>query len=301
MLNIEFQFYPARVDSKKPLGTCTLAEFLKGNQDPNDKIKRIFRLVALCEKYGDMRRKAILKQNNLYYFTPCIVSDGLGRGYANIARFTGLLVLDFDHIDNANEFKYYLFNTLPSIVAAWLSPSKRGVKFLVKIPVVTSVDEFKAYFYGLGNMFEKFKGWDGSPQNCVLPLFLSYDPDLLYRADAELWTQKGIKIDEFKASDQPIVKVEVTGDGEKEQVKRIILHLVNMITDNGHPQIRAAAVTLGGYVASGYIDLFEAESFISSLIQNNLYLSKGVAGYIKTAKSAINLGTKSQLFLSTNT
>jgi len=299
MNQIEFQYYPAKVNIPEPLGMVTLFEFLKANQNPSEKTKDVFRRIAEAEANGNLKEKAKLKQENLYYFTPCVVSNGQGRKYSDIVKFTGLMVLDFDHIAHAVAFKYYIFDLFKCVVAGWLSPSKKGVKFLVKIPVVSSTDEFKAYFYGLAIEMEKYKGFDGSGQNCILPLFLSYDEDLLFRENPDTWTRKGKKINEFQASDIVPVKVEA-GSSEKLQVQRIILSLVEKIIDNGHPQIRAAAVTLGGYVATGYIDFHEAESFIFNLIQNNSYLRKGVEGYQKTAKTAIQTGMKSQLFLKDN-
>jgi hypothetical protein len=162
--------------------------------------------------------------------------------------------------------------------------------------VVQTIDEFKAYFYGIGLEMEKYKGFDGTGQNCVLPLFLSVDPDLLYRDNFTTWNQKGKKKDEFIPNTAEPIKVDTT-DEDKAQVQRIIISAVDKIFDNGHPQIRAAAVVLGGYVATGYISHGEAESFIFNLIKNNSYLRKGVDGYCKTAKTAIQLGSKSQLFL----
>ncbi len=293
---VKFHFYPARVNSKKPIGEVTLFEFLKANQNPNEQIKTIFAQIAQAEADGDNKRKAELKQENLFYFTPCVWTDGQGRSYSNILSFTGLLVLDFDHIENASEFKYYIFNSFPAVIAGWLSPSKKGCKFLVKIPVVNTTDEFKSYFYGIGLEMEKFKGFDGTGQNAILPLFLSYDPDLLFRDDAEVWTKRGKMLNAFKTSDLPAVPVTI-GEGDQARVQKIIIALIDKIVSDGHPQVRSAGVTLGGYVASGYIGQAEAEAFINSLIQNNSYLRKGISGYQITAKTAISKGTLSQLTL----
>lgn len=306
--SIYFQYYPARVESKKPLGTVNLFEMLKANSQPNKKTKEVFIKIAEAEvkikenendpekKKEFLQQKAKLKQENLYYFTPCVYSNGQGRKYTDILKFTGLLVLDFDHIENAIEFKYFLFNKYKCIIAAIISPSKKGVKFIVKIPVVESVEQFKEYFFGIAVEMQKYKGFDGTGQNCILPLFLSYDPDLLFREDPEEWNKKGKKVDEFKPSEVAAVKIDAN-DHDKASVQRIIISAVDKIISGGHPQIRAAAVTLGGYVATGYIDQIEAENFINNLIANNSYLRKGVAGYQKTAKTAIQLGTQSQLFL----
>jgi len=296
MATIEFPYYPAHVNSKRPLGTVSLQEFLKANKNPGRKIIDVFRQIAEAEASGDKKLKAELKQNNLFYFTPCVKTDGKGRGYENITGFNGLAVLDFDHIDNAEDFKKFVFDTYKFVLSAFLSPSKKGVKFLVKIPVVKSVEEFKEYYFGLGLEFEQYNGWDGTGQNCVLPLFLSYDPDLLHRDYADTWTRKGKKINAFLPSGYAPVVIEATGD-DKEAVQRIIQSAIDKITENGHPQLRAAAITLGGYVATGYIDKSDAVTFINNLIANNGYLRKGVAGYQKTALTAIEKGMQAQLFL----
>ena len=294
---VKFQFYPAQVNSKRPIGEVTLLEFLRANQEPADEINTVFKQIAQAEADNDQKQKAYLKQSFLYYFTPCVWTDGQGRGYINILTFTGLLVLDFDHIENASEFKYFIFSSFSCVVAGWLSPSKKGCKFLVKIPVVADVDEFKSYFFGIALVMELYKGFDGTGQNAILPLFLSYDPDLLYRENATTWTKRGKMLNAFVASSAPLIPVQI-GEGDQARVQSIIIKLFEAIIDNGHPQVRSAGVTLGGYVASGYIDQSSAEGFIFSLIQNNSYLRKGISGYQTTAKTAIQKGTLSQLTLS---
>ena len=187
---VYFQYYPAYVNSTRPQGVISLTDFVESIKNPSEKIKRVFRLVAIAENYGNLKRKATIKQNNLFYFTPAVLVDGR-RKYDRIYQFNGIAVLDFDHIENAPDFKDYIFKNNSFIICAFLSPSKKGVKFLVKIPVVNTTDEFKEYFYGLGQLFEQYRGWDGTPQNCVLPLFLSYDQEILYREDATTWDKKG--------------------------------------------------------------------------------------------------------------
>lgn len=290
-----FQYYPAYVNSTKPIGLVSLDDFVNSIKSPSEKIKDVFRQISEAETAGNMLLKSELKQNNLFYFTPCVLLDRYRR-YTNIYEFNGISVMDFDHIDNAPEFKNFVFTNCPFIIAAFLSPSKKGVKFLVKIPVVSSTDEFKEYFYGLGQLFEKYRGWDGTPQNCVLPLFLSYDPDILYRHNATTWEKKGKTLNSFKESLAPVMKIDTTDD-EKRTILENCQKAFDKIMDNGHPQVIAAGVSLGGYVASGYLDQSEAEQFIFGLIRSNSYLSKGVEGYCKTARTAIQTGLKSQIIL----
>jgi len=297
MRKISFQYYPAKINTTKPLGSLTVPEFIAAIKNPSDNIKETFKLIAQAEAAGDMETKATLKQENLFYFTPCVFSNGKSRGYKDIDNFTGLAVMDFDHIEHATEFRDYMFKTYKFIAIAFLSASKRGIKVLVKIPVVKSVDEYKSFFYGLGVMFDKYKGWDGTPQNAVLPLFLSYDPDILFREDPETFVNKGTKLNAFKENNNTtFIKVDPTTEDSK-RVYYNIETAFNNITDNGHPQVIAACISLGGYVGAGYLNQTEAEDWAANLISNNSYLKKGVSGYIKTSKTAILNGMRQPLKL----
>jgi hypothetical protein len=69
------------------------------------------------------------------------------------------------------------------------------------------------------------------------------------------------------------------------------------IDDPGHPQLRSLCLSVGGYVASGYISMLEAEQLIHHLIETHHYLSKGISGYKKTATWALNEGTRKPIVL----
>ena len=226
----------------------------------------------------------------MYYFTPCVFSNWKSRAYKDIDYFTGIAVLDFDHIDNAEAFRDYVFNKYSFVWVAFVSSSKRGVKFLIKIPKAISIEDFKAYFYGLGFYFDKY--------NCVLPLFLSYDPGILYREEPTTHTVKGAKLNAFKVGEA----VELPKDfkattDDAARIHKNIKKAFDAIVSDGHPQVIAACVSLGGYVASGYLPQHEAEALAFNLIESNGYLRKGVSGYKKTAKTAIMEGMKSNLLL----
>lgn len=299
---VEFQYYPARVDTKKPVGFLSLSEFAESIKNPSKEIKDVFAKIAQAEIDEDWELKAKLKQENLYYFTPCVFSNWKSRAYKDIDFFTGLAVLDFDHIDHAEAFRDYIFNAYTCVAVAFVSSSKRGVKFLVKIPVVNTVLEFKAYFYGLGCEFDKFKGFDGTPQNAVLPLFLSYDEGLLYREDPTTWTTRGSKLNAFKVGEGVALPKDFKPTSEDAtRVHGNIKKAFEAIVSNGHPQVIAACVSLGGYVASGYLPQHEAEALAFGLIKANGYLQKGVNGYQKTARTAIQEGMKSNLLLKEDT
>jgi hypothetical protein len=293
---ISFQYYPARVNSNEPLGIISLEQFLISTKTPKDSTKAIFDQIAAAELSSNKKLKAELKQNHLFYFTPCVHVHPFRR-YACIKHFTGLLILDFDHIDNARDFKYFLFDEYKSLIAAWLSPSKRGLKCLVKIPKVNTVEEFKEYYFGIASEMEVYNGFDPSGQNAVLPLFQSWDMELLSRDDAETWVTKGINRRNFTTSpviDKPVIEVT---DKDKETIIKIINTGFINIIDYGHPPLISLCVAIGGYVATGYISEYEALSQVNYNIETHPYLKKGITGYKKSALSAINKGQEKPLLL----
>jgi hypothetical protein len=124
MNDISFFYYPADVKIPEPLGTVTFEQFLRANKSPSPSISGIFSQISDASAAGNMELKDKLK-SKLYYFTPCVKTNGAGRKYDNITGFTGLMVLDFDKLQDAPAFKQFLFDAVPSIIAAYLSPSKK--------------------------------------------------------------------------------------------------------------------------------------------------------------------------------
>lgn len=297
-LDTTFSFYPARIHITQPLGTVTLHQFIEAQRNPKQSIKDVFNQIAQAEEDKDFKLKSDLKTNNLFYFNPCIQTDGLGRSYSNIKAFTGILALDIDHINNAEGFKQFLFNEFKSCICAYLSPSKKGVKALIRIPVVDSVDEFKSYFYGIASQLECYDGFDGSPQNPSLPLFLSWDENILWREDAEVWSMRGEKLGEFPTSVVSFEPLTEVNEEDREEVKSIVQRMVNKISDSGHFILRSASLLIGGFCGAGYISYEEAEDFMYELIEDNDYLSQKSSGYKKTAAQMILKGIDAPILLS---
>lgn len=295
MTPISFPYYAADIKRSKPLGTVTLSQFYRSISNPKRSIIDIYSRISQAEIDGDMGLKAELK-TKLYSFTPAVQITGRRR-YADISCFTGLMPLDFDHLPSrstAKDLKNFLFETYDFIAATWLSPSSRGVRALVRIPICQTTDEYKSYYHALGRLeMQQYVGYDIAPQNPVLPLFLSYDPFLRYRDDPSVWVHQYTplphpNIPQYKYESAPIYTTRAC---------KIVRTHIDNIVDNGHPQLRAAAFTLGGYVGAGYLTADEAEQFIISLIHSNAYLSHKPSVYIKTAKEMIQKGTQQPLYL----
>ena len=227
ILDTKFQYYPSKVYVTEPLGTLTLKDMLNGIKSPKENIKQVFNQIHKATEDGDLELKNKLKAEHLFYFTPSILTDKLGRKYENIVEFNELMVVEFDKIDFAEELKHYLFNNFKPIVAAFLSPSGNGCKFIVRIPKPKNVEDYKAYFCGLAYHLDKIEGFDVANFNPLLPLYLSWDPEILIRDTESKWVRKGEKINAFKITDSislsPTKKDITVSQQDTEFIKRKII------------------------------------------------------------------------------
>ena len=288
--NISFQFFPAKIWEAKPLGELTLRQFLDVHKSPKDSTVEVIEKIKIAAKNGDLKLKDELKQNNLYSFVPSVKLDGNGRGLVNIVDYNPIMLCEFDKIDHALELKERLFNNLKSVIAAWISPSGRGLKLLIRIPKPKSVEDYKQYYCGLAYYLSQYEGFDGVNYNIVLPLFLSFDRDILIREDAEEWTTRGGKINSFKVFEGEFETPENIEDKTKDKITDKITFLVNQIDDNAHPRIRNISTIFGGFCTQYGFDIEEADDLICDLIADNIYMQKNVRGYCKTAKEFLRKG-----------
>lgn len=289
---INFNYYEADIKKSIPLGVVSLDYVLNAIKNPKKDIKYIFEQIREAEQNKDMAKKAELK-TKLYSFTPCVFIKQGSRKYANIDHFTGLMMLDFDHLPNieyANEFKRYLFDNYDFIISCWLSASRHGVRAVVKIPICSSVNEFKDYFNGIAQILKSYKGFDMAPKNCILPLFISYDSDILIRENSTIWNKKHIIIE------HPIIKQYIINDKTK-SIEKIIQKKLNEITDSGHMILRATSYLLGGYISAGYIDEGYSIYMINKMIDEHHYLSQKASVYKQTAKTMIKKGQTQPIYL----
>lgn len=302
ILDTEFQYYPSNVYVTKALGTIKLRDLLNSIKAPKEKIEKVFLQIQKATEAGDMELKAKLKSKKLFYFTPSVKTNCKGRTYDDVIEYNELMVVEFDKVDFAEDLKHYLFETLTSVVAAFTSPSKTGCKFIIKIPKPKDVDEYKAYFCGLANYLDKIEGFDTANFNPLLPLFLSWDPDILIRENPSTWVRKGYKINAFKpnkqrASTNTSIK---PGGREKEYIINKIKRMFSNINDNGHKQVISISLVTGGYSCSGFMNSYEAECLLEQCIEDTPYLRKDIKGYKKTAMRFLQQGLTSPLDLTEN-
>lgn len=296
----KINYYPGRINYVIPIGTLSMIDFIRANKQP---LHEIIESIVKIRLETDKVKKRSLK-GQLYYFTPCVlVKAGKPRRYENIEKFTGYIHLDFDKlVDNdPAEFRDYLFDNYDVISTAYVSPSGKGVKALLKIPVISlkngidhAIKEFKDYYRAVELQFSNYEGFDHATVNPILPLFISYDPHIRYREDTSTWNVK--EYEEVKpnmaTTNLNLVDNSKQFDYYYRKTVRILQGKFNNIVDNGHPQVIRASLILGSRVGAGYISRSDAEGFIIQLIENNTYLQKGIDGYIKTAMWGVEEGIK---------
>lgn len=293
MFKPTFQYYMGGIRNSIPAGYIDSHKLWQKISNPRPSTRHVFEQLR-SEK--DEEKRASLK-TQLPYFTPCaVVNDGMTRRYENISHFTQLATLDFDKLDSrqyAESFRDDCFNTYDYIHLAWLSSSGLGVRFLIRIPQAESVDVFKGYFRALKKEFEQYDGFDTAVQNSILPLFLSYDRDAKFRDNPQVmdnWVEK------MPDPPPPVYTPTQSGAKSTRDIEKKIINLINPIVDNGHPQLRAAAFLLGGYVATGAFPHNEAISLLDNLIESNNYLRIKASVYKRTARDMIKAGASKPIY-----
>ena len=162
---------------------------------------------------------------------------------------SGLIVLDFDHIDV--EKSKSVIATDAHVYSCWVSPSGDGIKALVKI---TNPERHRDHFRSLVNYFKKQYNLevDESGANESRACFESHDPDIIVnpeskkfggfaseRSEAVQEARKGVVTD-YQRLNLSCRKIRHADDGDK------------------HKELLGAARLAGGYVAAGRVEEEEA-------------------------------------------
>ena len=290
--NPRFNYCIGNIQAAKVRGSLSTAVWFNKVRSPSEKI------VSLMSRIRSEENKA--KRDKLKVHLPSVTpavrfATGAARRYANIRTFTGIMMLDFDGIDFADEFRDYLFNEYPFIVGAWLSSSGKGCRAMVRIPVCNSTNEFKQRFGALSDEMKQYQGFDRATQNSVLPLFYSIDAE----AKFDLMRIAVFRAIKTPPPPKPMPQLDWRKPDDRQQrwAENNTIKAIEKITDNGHPQLRGASFALGGYVGAGYMSESEAIDLIDTLIDSNSYLNKKPDVYKKTARQMIKSGISKPITL----
>tara|TARA_R110002012_G_scaffold322078_1_gene554685 strand:- start:7229 stop:8152 length:924 start_codon:yes stop_codon:yes gene_type:complete len=302
---MKIPFYIGGIRTTNSSGEISLEQLVSSILNPKDSIVSLFEQIEEASRLGDKKLKVKLKEQ-LPFFTVSARFNSR-RKYENIIEFNPIAQLDFDGLneDEADEFRSYIFNHYPQIICSFLSPSRKGVKCIIKIPKIDTskgidkgINKYKAYYKAIESEFSNYKGFDSAPKNMALPLFLSYDYFMLDRSfdEAEEWDIEEFEEDnltqKFPLPIKPYKKLKSNDKNERRAYNTIRKAIQNIVDSPGHFQLRSACLIFGTRCGAGYVDFQDAKQEVENLVRSNDYLKKGVSGYIKTALWALNEGYK---------
>ena len=115
---------------------------------------------------------------------PCVCFSGkFGKKheYGELTEHSKLIILDFDHLDDAEKKKSELVKWEYSY-AVWISPSGKGVKVLVKI---ADGKKHRKHFEAIKEHFPEI---DPSGINESRLCFESYDPEIFINENSKVWS-----------------------------------------------------------------------------------------------------------------
>lgn len=303
---IKFQYYHGDIKKSRPIGFISLETFIDKHVNPSAKMLAVFNQIEKATAEGNKKLKSELKMQNLFSFTVSARFNGRRR-YNDITEFNPIAQLDFDGIEDseASSFRDFIFNNYKQVICAYLSPSRKGVKVLLRIPKIEltkgikeGIKEYKDYYRAIESEFGAYIGFDPAPKNLVLPLFISYDFEGKFRSfeDTKEWNLKEFEEEpmhlKYPLPSKPYRKLKSNDQNELRAIRTVRKMISGIISSPGHYKLRSACLIFGTRVGAGYVDVFEAEREIEQLVRQNTYLSKGVSGYLTTAKWALREGVK---------
>lgn len=148
-------------------------------------------------KNGNENEAVKIKSN-----LPCITISATfkeRRKKDYLESYTGLLHLDYDKLENAEEVKTNLIS-IPYTYSAFISPSGNGVKVLVKCD--NDISSHKTAFNSLREYYDKIVNVesDSSVKDITRLCYMSYDPDLYLNKTSEIFKYKTSTLNQIDLS-----------------------------------------------------------------------------------------------------
>lgn len=186
----------------------------------------------------------------------CFSGTFESRYDSKIIKHSGLVVLDFDHVQNLDELKK-AFKADPYTFAAFISPSGDGLKVLFKIP--DNKKDHSEHYLGIVDYCKskEYPELDTTSKNLSRVCFVSYDSDLYINKDSKIFTEK--KKDILKT----ITEAQTTDFAKL----NLCCEMIRNSTDgNKHHNLIKASRLAGGFIAGGYVEEYEAVRILESEI-----------------------------------
>lgn len=193
--SLQVSYFPRLTDNKAQ-GTKTIEEVLNSFSQGEYQAK-IVSLRQLPEHSYKARKSEL----------PGFTFTGVFpiRKKESIESFTGLMSLDFDEVQNPEQFRDEL-KKYSFVYAAWISPSGKGVKALLPIPHVENDTEYKTVFDQVQKVFPQI---DSACSDLNRLCFVCYDPGLWTNPNATIFELPQEYFQEVKPG--PVPEFQSTG------------------------------------------------------------------------------------------
>ena len=224
------------------------------------------------------QQDAILRRN-LKASLPSVLFSGIfdKRTDKGLKTHSGLVVLDFDHIENIQGFKEAVCKDEYTF-AAFISPSGDGLKVLIRIP-----DSAKDHERHYMSLMKKYPQLDPTSRNISRVCYVSHDPQIYVNPDAKTYTDKVEKV--ANVSTREIVH---TTDTDYKSAQIACDMIRNSFDGNKHHNLIKASRLMGGLIAGGIVEEFEGVRLLE--LEINKKNPDNFNAACKTIQDGVNYG-----------
>ena len=197
------------------------------------------------------------KQNKMKLELPVVIFGGKFSERKNSAleEASGLVVLDFDCKSKSESEKIETILQNDKYILSYFSSTRGlGWKALIQIPKVESDTEYKKYWYAIDR---RYPDVDAACKDICRACFYTYDPDLVYNDDAEVFNEQ-------KAPSMQKATQKVSQSTNYAKVNKALNVIRNAKVGERHNKILAASRLCGGWVGSGEVDYQEAQRLLEN-------------------------------------
>jgi VirE N-terminal domain len=182
------------------------------------------------------------------------------RGNAYLQQPTGIIHGDLDHLPDVAAVKQAICQDRRTAYA-FVSPSGRGLKLGVHVPVVADDAGYKAAWLAVSNEYQQRYGgtWDPSGKDISRLCYVSHDLDLFWNPAAEMFDVPPAPITEPRTPQPSVSRPSHGYQGHAERAVRTAVDMIEHaeVGTRHHTRLRAARL-LGGYIGGGLLSEDEA-------------------------------------------
>ena len=250
--------------------TCTVfGNSVKQIDNPKyfdvDKILESIKECKLQSKIDHMMSIEDLKERKVYKTTlPNICFSGkfTARYDKDLIEHSGLAVFDIDHIGNPKqvEEEKEKIKQLNYVYACFVSPSRDGLKILIRIPA--DISKHRGYYKALMKIFPQN---DSTSINESRVCFGSSDANIYINKDAVEFTEY---CEVFDAKVNNTVELKEVKYNDYGRANRALGLIRNAIDGEKHIELLKASKLMGGYISGGFITEDEGIRLLELEIQN---------------------------------